>query len=44
MENNLNTLKNNEMFNDEDPIGLLIKKILDEKNSEKKVIYTPIQP
>ena len=32
------------VVNDEDPIGLLIKKIIDEKNSEKKVIYTPIQP
>ena len=44
MQNNLNTLKNNEIFNDEDPIGLLIKKILEEKNNEKKVIYTKIQP
>jgi len=44
MENELNTLKNNEIFNDEDPIGLLIKKIIEEKNNEKKVIYTPIKP
>ena len=44
MENKYNTLKNNEIFNDEDHIGLLIKKIIDEKNSEKKVIYTPIKP
>jgi hypothetical protein len=44
MENKYNTLKNNEIFNDEDSIGLLIKKIIDEKNSEKKVIYTPIKP
>ena len=44
LENKYNTLKSNDIFNDEDPIGLLIKKIIDEKNSEKKVIYTPIQP
>ena len=44
IENKYNTLKNNEIFNDEDPIGLLIKKIIEEKNNEKKVIYTSIKP
>jgi len=44
MENKYNTLKNNDIFNDEDKIGFLIKKIVDEKNSQKKVIYTPVQP
>ena len=44
MENKYNTLKNNNIFNDEDKIGFLIKKIVDEKNSQKKVIYTPVQP
>ena len=37
MESKYNTLKNNDIFNDEDPVGLLIKKVLDEKNKEKKV-------
>ena len=44
MENKYNTLKDNEIFNDEDPIGIMIKNILDKKNAEKKVIFTPIQP
>ena len=44
MENKYNTLKNNNIFNDEDKIGFLIKKIVDEKNSQKKVIYTPVKP
>ena len=44
LENKYNTIKSNEIFNDEDPIGLLIKKIIEEKNAEKKVIYTKIQP
>jgi len=44
LENKCNTIKSNEIFNDEDPIGLLIEKIVEEKNNEKKVIYTKIQP
>ena len=44
MDNKYNTLKDNEIFNDEDPVGIMIKNILDKKNSEKKVIFTPIQP
>lgn len=42
MENKYNTLKNNEIFNDEDPVGIMIKNILDKKNQEKKVIFKPI--
>ena len=43
MENKYNTIKNNEIFNDEDPIGIKIKAIVDKKNSEKKVIFTPVE-
>lgn len=43
MENKYNTIKNNEIFNDEDPIGIKIKAIIDKKNSEKKVIFTPVE-
>ncbi len=42
LENKYNTIKENEIFNDDDPVGLLIKKIIDEKNKEKKVIITKI--
>ena len=44
LENKYCTLKVNDIFNDEDSTGLLIKTIINQKNSEKKVIYTPIQP
>ena len=44
MENKYNTLKNNEIFNDEDPIGISIKNIVDKKNSERKVKFIPVQP
>ena len=43
IENKYNTLKNNEIFNDEDPVGIQIKEIVDKKNSEKKVKFTPIE-
>ena len=43
IENKYYTLKNNEIFNDEDPIGIKIKNIVDKKNSEKKVIFTPVE-
>lgn len=43
IDNKYNTLKNNEIFNDEDPIGIKIKNIVDKKNSEKKVIFTPVE-
>jgi len=43
LENKYNTLKNNEIFNDEDPVGIQIKEIVDKKNSEKKVKFTPIE-
>lgn len=43
IDNKYNTLKNNEIFNDEDPIGIKIKNIIDKKNSEKKVIFTPVE-
>lgn len=39
LENKYNTLKNNEIFNDEDPVGIQIKEIVDKKNSEKKVKF-----
>ena len=44
MENKYNTLKNNEIFNDEDPIGISIKNIVDKKNAERKVKFIPVQP
>ena len=43
LENKYNTQKNNEIFNDEDPVGIQIKEIVDKKNSEKKVKFTPIE-
>ena len=43
MENKYNTIKGNEIFNDEDPIGISIKNIVDKKNAEKKVKFIPIQ-
>lgn len=44
LDNKYNTLKNNEIFNDEDPIGIIIKNIVDKKNAEKKVNFIPVNP
>ena len=44
LEFKFNTLKDNDILNDEDPLCLELKNILDKKNSEKKVIITQIKP
>ena len=43
LDSKYNTIKDNEIFNDEDPIGILIKTIVDKKNAEKKVKFTPVK-
>lgn len=42
LENKYNTIKNDDIFNDGDPVGVLIKDIVDKKNQERKVVFTPV--
>lgn len=43
LKNEFCTLKNfNDLFNDIDPIGKKMKEIIEKKNQEKKVLFTPI--
>ena len=42
LENKYNTITNNNIFNDKDPIGIKIKDIVDKKNAEKKIIFSHV--
>lgn len=43
LENSLNTLKDYEIFNDNSTIGIKIKDIVEQKNKERKVLFTPVK-